>query len=279
MTNDDKNKGFVSKFVDWVNADDALPTLEELQHSHEEQHHSEEQRHEDAHRKEEKHKGEEHHPHQQESHEEESGQSARDGKRKKAGSRQHEELGSPLSETDASAFREDALDDIAADDGPVLDVELEYPDPIVTQKPDFEPEVSTTTAKSVRTKPTQADVMERELRAERKKRMRRFSAFYGVLGGIIAVVIIAVLLVTVFALPEYGNANNPAINEVYERYIEQGTNETGATNIVAAMILDYRAFDTLGESLMLYTAIMGVVLLLRTLPFDKTKKEGMRNES
>ena len=39
--------------------------------------------------------------------------------------------------------------------------------------------------------------------------------------------------------------------------------ETGAVNIVAGMILDYRAFDTLGESNVLFTAVCAVMLLLR----------------
>lgn len=42
--------------------------------------------------------------------------------------------------------------------------------------------------------------------------------------------------------------------------------ETGAVNIVTGMILDYRAFDTLGESTVLFTAAMVVLFLLRLDP-------------
>lgn len=38
--------------------------------------------------------------------------------------------------------------------------------------------------------------------------------------------------------------------------------ETGAVNTVAGMILDYRAFDTLGESFVLFTAMCAVTILL-----------------
>lgn len=59
---------------------------------------------------------------------------------------------------------------------------------------------------------------------------------------------------TVVALPPFGEADNPYNNEVSQRYIEKGIEETGAINFVAGMILDYRAFDTLGESFVLFTA-------------------------
>lgn len=52
-------------------------------------------------------------------------------------------------------------------------------------------------------------------------------------------------------------------NEVSQRYIEKGLQETGAVNIVTGMILDYRAFDTLGESHVLFIATCTVLILLR----------------
>lgn len=79
------------------------------------------------------------------------------------------------------------------------------------------------------------------------------------LGG----VIIFFLLDTVTFMPRFGAADVPANNEVIARYIEQGLAETGATNLVAGMILDYRAFDTLGESTVLFIAACAVLILLR----------------
>lgn len=72
-----------------------------------------------------------------------------------------------------------------------------------------------------------------------------------------------VLLLSVSELPEFGSPNNPASNEVVERYIESGIEETGATNLVAGMILDYRAFDTFGESNVLFLAVISVIMLLK----------------
>lgn len=80
---------------------------------------------------------------------------------------------------------------------------------------------------------------------------------------IVAVIFIGVLLYTSSQLPTCGRADNPVNNEVSKRYIEQGVDETGAINLVSGMILDYRAFDTFGESCVLFTAVMCVAILLK----------------
>lgn len=72
---------------------------------------------------------------------------------------------------------------------------------------------------------------------------RKKSIFYLIMCVFVSVVFISILLQTVNTLPYFGGSNNPASNEVVQRYIESGVEETGATNIVAGMILDYRAFD------------------------------------
>ena len=88
-------------------------------------------------------------------------------------------------------------------------------------------------------------------------------ALYNVLCVGICVTLIALLLYTVTVLPQFGDPEHPINNEVSARYIEKGLQETGAVNIVTGMILDYRAFDTLGESSVLFTAAMVVLFLLR----------------
>ena len=75
----------------------------------------------------------------------------------------------------------------------------------------------------------------------------------------------SLLLYTVTALPPFGSPNNPTSNEVISKYIEDGLQDTGAINIVAGMILDYRAFDTFGESCVLFIAVISVIILLRNL--------------
>ncbi len=76
--------------------------------------------------------------------------------------------------------------------------------------------------------------------------------------------IIFLLSFTVAEMPTFGSLDNPAFNEVPRRYLEQGVEETGAVNIISSVIIDYRAFDTLGEATVLFVAIAAVVATLRS---------------
>ena len=98
---------------------------------------------------------------------------------------------------------------------------------------------------------------------------KKFSAIqYSVLSVIFCIIFFAVLVGTVYFLPGFADANAPTVNEVSNHYVEQGRDQTGAVNTVAGMILDYRAFDTLGESFVLFTATCAVLILME----DKKKK-------
>ena len=46
-------------------------------------------------------------------------------------------------------------------------------------------------------------------------------------------------------------------------FLGEGHDETGAANIVTAILLDYRAYDTLGEASVLFCAVLGVAAILR----------------
>jgi len=95
-----------------------------------------------------------------------------------------------------------------------------------------------------------------------------FFRFYKAASVVCCVVLVALLLVTVSYLPPVGDPANPANNEVAAKYIEDGMQDTGAVNIVTGMILDYRAFDTFGESNVLFVATCTVLILMRD---DKKK--------
>lgn len=99
--------------------------------------------------------------------------------------------------------------------------------------------------------------------------MKIFAKLYRVSSVLFCVLLVFMLLTAVSWLPTFGEADNPVNNEVAARYIENGLQETGAINIVTGMILDYRAFDTLGESHVLFIATCAVLILLR---LDKSKK-------
>ncbi len=95
--------------------------------------------------------------------------------------------------------------------------------------------------------------------------IKAFQMLYPILAVVLGTVMIAFLLLTVFDLPPFGAADNPSNNEVVRRYVQDGMAETGAVNIVAGVILDYRAFDTLGETHVLFAALSAVLILLVTV--------------
>ena len=113
-----------------------------------------------------------------------------------------------------------------------------------------------------------ASMLERYRNWPKEHGVRIFGRLYAVAAVMLCLIIIVTLLVTVSYLPEFGQSDNPNNNEVVERYNAHGLEETGATNAVAGMILDYRAFDTLGESHVLFIAACCVMILLR---LDDTK--------
>jgi multicomponent Na+:H+ antiporter subunit B len=48
-----------------------------------------------------------------------------------------------------------------------------------------------------------------------------------------------------------------------EAYVESGAEPTGSANLVTGVLLDYRAYDTLGEATILFTAAIGVITVMR----------------
>lgn len=84
------------------------------------------------------------------------------------------------------------------------------------------------------------------------------------LGAILALAFVAALLAAAVPmlqdLPSFGEPGMV----VARKYVDGGYELTGAANIVASVILDYRAYDTLGEATVLFTAVVGVLAVART---------------
>lgn len=112
------------------------------------------------------------------------------------------------------------------------------------------------------------EMLRRVYDVEHNAKIRVFRRVYRIVSVLFCISLVFVLLTAVSHMPQFGNADNPVNNEVSERYIESGLQEAGAVNIVTGMILDYRAFDTLGESHVLFIATCTVLILLRS---DKKK--------
>ncbi|UCC95393.1 MAG: DUF4040 domain-containing protein [Candidatus Omnitrophota bacterium] len=65
-----------------------------------------------------------------------------------------------------------------------------------------------------------------------------------------------------FALKELPSFGSP-IMRVSQFYLEKAKELTGATNLVGSVILNFRAYDTLGEATVLFTAVIGVMAIMR----------------
>lgn len=74
------------------------------------------------------------------------------------------------------------------------------------------------------------------------------------------VVLLTFLLATSAKLHDFGMPSHAAMDDYF---IQNGQAETGANNIVAAVLFDYRGLDTLGEATVLFAAASGIFLLFR----------------
>ncbi|MDL1967106.1 MAG: hypothetical protein LWW97_00815 [Deltaproteobacteria bacterium] len=82
--------------------------------------------------------------------------------------------------------------------------------------------------------------------------------------ALIAVIMTGTLLIYGAGdMPDWGDPNSPANSYVSPRYILEATEKTATPNIVTAVLADYRSYDTMGETVVVFTAALGCVLMLR----------------
>ncbi len=86
--------------------------------------------------------------------------------------------------------------------------------------------------------------------------------WYRLLAVAVCVSLIGLLLYAAVRMPRFGEADTLIDSEVTDFYVTHTLEETGAVNIVTGIILDYRGFDTLGESHVLFIAVCTVLLML-----------------
>ena len=85
--------------------------------------------------------------------------------------------------------------------------------------------------------------------------------------------LVLILGILFFALTAYAPFGEDK-TEVSHRYMYKGVDETGSANLVTAIVVNYRGFDTLGEVTVLFVAATGVgaALYTRTHPIRKKSK-------
>jgi len=91
---------------------------------------------------------------------------------------------------------------------------------------------------------------------------------------VIAILIIVLtgglLIYGVEEMPDWGDPNSPASSHVSPKYIQEALEKTATPNMVTAVLGDYRGYDTMGETAVIFTAGIGCILMLR----KKRKGEG-----
>lgn len=85
------------------------------------------------------------------------------------------------------------------------------------------------------------------------------------LGAFVLVGCGAILFYAGRSLPALGDPDQPASTHVSPRYIEKAQEEAGAPNMVTAVLADYRGYDTLGETVVIFTAGLACLLVLGLL--------------
>ena len=89
--------------------------------------------------------------------------------------------------------------------------------------------------------------------------------FVGMVASVVILLLVFMAGVRICdTLPEFGDPVFARLPEAASQaYIARGLSDTGAANIVTSIYLDYRAYDTLGEATVLFTAVIGATAILR----------------
>ncbi len=91
------------------------------------------------------------------------------------------------------------------------------------------------------------------------KKLSGTHIFSIVLYAFFAILFLVVMMRSLYQLPAFGDPTMRVASD----YIRMGLPQTGGANLVADVILDFRALDTLGEATVLFTAAIGVAALMR----------------
>lgn len=88
--------------------------------------------------------------------------------------------------------------------------------------------------------------------------------------ALITVIITGIILIYGTGdMPDWADPRSPASSHISPRYIEKTLEETATPNVVTSVLADYRGYDTLGETTVIFTAGISCILILR-----RRKKKG-----
>lgn len=87
--------------------------------------------------------------------------------------------------------------------------------------------------------------------------------FKSILPLIICLTIGGLLIYGTYGLPPFGASDTPIHTHISVQYLERSMSETGVPNVVTSVLASYRGFDTLGEVIVVFTAAIGVLSILK----------------
>lgn len=87
---------------------------------------------------------------------------------------------------------------------------------------------------------------------------------------VVVVITGAILVYGTSQMPPFGGVDNPANRHVAPHYLEESEHEVGhIPNVVTSVLASYRGYDTVGETAVVFTAMVGVLLLLARGPVPR----------
>ena len=97
--------------------------------------------------------------------------------------------------------------------------------------------------------------------------------------AVLAFATAVMLAVAVTDLPAFGDANAPIHNHVAPEFIKGSAEDIGIPNVVTSVLASYRGYDTLGETVVIFTAAIAVLLVLGGYTRPHRRKEKNRKNN
>jgi len=98
-----------------------------------------------------------------------------------------------------------------------------------------------------------------------------------VLGTLVVLLFGGLLIYGTLDFPSWGDPAAPASTHVSPRYIERTLEETSVPNIVTAVLADYRGYDTMFETIVIFTAGIACLFLLRVIKREEAEARMYRH--
>ncbi len=94
-----------------------------------------------------------------------------------------------------------------------------------------------------------------------------------ILSSFLCITVGYLLFLGISDLPEWGDPKSPVNSNVAGYYVENAYKQTKVPNLVTAVLADYRAFDTMFETCVVFIAVLGIFMLLKKDEDETTDSE------